>query len=260
MNVCALRIEKISPLGFLEGEISDEVIAEERVAFYLNGTKLLSVMSIPNDQDSHFVGFLMSEGVLEDISHITRLEIAEDGKSVSMEAEICDEKLQNLFREKTLTSGCCVGVAGNLEGQIVEKFVESPRILSGRDLFKYLREFESPSALFAKTGCVHKAMLIVGENKLVCEDVGRHNAIDKVVGKARLMGLETQDAILYVSGRLSLEMVVKAVMHSIPIVISKAAATFMGIRAAQKTGITLVGFARGECANVYTHSGRIRFD
>ncbi|TLD85208.1 formate dehydrogenase accessory sulfurtransferase FdhD [Helicobacter sp. MIT 11-5569] len=253
-----LTIEKLSPNGFVGGVVSDNVITEERIAFYLNGRKLLSVMSIPSEQDFHFVGFLISEGVLSDISQIKHLEIAEDGKSVSMEAEIHTENLENLFREKTLTSGCCVGVAGNLEGHIVERFVESEILLNPSILFKYLREFEIPSPLFSKTGCVHKAMLVLGDKTLVCEDIGRHNAIDKVMGKARMLGLNTRDCMLYVSGRLSLEMVIKAVMHNIPIVISKAAATLMGIKAAQETGVTLVGFARGERANVYTHSGRIQ--
>ncbi len=256
----ALKIERISP-NELEGDslnlIEDYVVAEERIAFYLNGKKLLSVMSIPKEQDCHIVGFLISEGVIEDISQIWSLEVAQDGKSVAIEAEIIEENLQNLFREKTLTSGCCVGVAGNLEGHIVERFVESKAKIAREELFSYLQIFEKPSELFDKTGCVHKAMLVLKDSALICEDIGRHNAIDKVMGKARLQGLDTHDAVLYVSGRLSLEMVIKAVMHNIPIVVSKAAATLMGVKAAQETGVTLVGFARGKRANVYTHSGRI---
>lgn len=255
----ALQIEKISPSGYLDGgSVEDCVVAEDRIAFYLNGEKLLSVMSVPKEQDFHFVGFLISEGVINDITQIKSLEIAKDGKSVSMEADIHMENLQNLFREKTLTSGCCVGVAGNLEGHIVERFVESNIKLAPKELFKHLREFEIPSPLFSKTGCVHKAMLVLGDKTLICEDIGRHNAIDKVMGKARMQGLDTSDCVLYVSGRLSLEMVIKAVMHNIPIVVSKAAATLMGVRAAQETGVTLVGFARGKIANIYTHSGRIQ--
>ena len=260
----ALKIEKVSPNVFrvdsLAGFVEDNVVAEDRIAFYLNGKKLLSVMSIPKEQDCHIVGFLISEGVICDVSQIRHLEIAKDGKSVAIEAEIQSENLKNLFREKTLTSGCCVGVAGNLEGHIVEKFVESSKKVSCNEIFSLLREFEKPSELFDKTGCVHKAMLVLKDSRLICEDIGRHNAIDKVMGKAHLQGLDTRDAMLYVSGRLSLEMVIKAVMHNIPIIVSKAAATFMGVRAAQETGVTLIGFARGERANVYTHSGRISAD
>ena len=260
----ALKIEKISPNGFrgdsLAGCIEDNVVSEERIAFYLNGKKLLSVMSIPKEQNCHIVGFLISEGVISNVSQIRHLEIAKDGKSVAIEAEIIEENLKNLFREKTLTSGCCVGVAGNLEGHIVERFVESSRKVLCSEIFTHLRFFEKPSELFDKTGCVHKAMLVLEDSQLICEDIGRHNAIDKVMGKAHLQGLDTKNALLYVSGRLSLEMVIKAVMHNIPIVVSKAAATFMGVRAAQETGVTLIGFARGDRANVYTHSGRICAD
>lgn len=261
MELKSINIEKISPNGFIRGGLfEDDVVAEERIAFYLNGEKLLSVMSIPREQDFHFIGFLISEGVIRDIADIKSLEIAKDGKSVYMQADIKSDNLKNLFREKTLTSGCCVGVAGNLEGHIVECFVDSPLQISCRDLFTYLREFEKPSALFSKTGCVHKAMLLINKTCLICEDIGRHNAIDKVMGRARMQGFDTSQAVLYVSGRLSLEMVIKAVMHNIPIIISKAAATLMGVKAALETGVTLVGFARGDKANVYTHSGRINWE
>lgn len=251
-----LQIEQISPSGFLSTR-EDSVIKEERIAFYLNDQKLLSVMSIPYEQDYHFVGFLMSEGVISDLSCIDSIKIAEDGKSVLLKAKIEEKMLKNLFREKTLTSGCCVGVAGNLEGNIVTKFIESPYKITTNKIFEHLKFFETNTELFSKTGCVHKAMLVLNDKIFISEDIGRHNAIDKVMGKARMLGFNTQDSILFVSGRLSLEMVVKAVMHNIPIVVSKAAATFMGIKAAQETGVTLIGFARGEKANVYTHSGRI---
>ncbi len=102
-------------------------------------------------------------------------------------------------------------------------------------------------------------MLVLENQALIAEDIGRHNAIDKVMGKAAMQGINPSNAILFVSGRLSLEMVVKAVMHNIPIIVSKAAATYMGIKAAHQTGITLIGFARENRANIYTHSGRILF-
>ncbi|MDE5602781.1 MAG: formate dehydrogenase accessory sulfurtransferase FdhD [Helicobacter sp.] len=251
-----LQIDRID----VDGNVSiciDNVVREERIAFYLNEKKLLSVMSIPNEQDFHIIGFLISEGVLEDVSLIQKLEIAQDGKSVRMQAEIEEEKLKYLFKEKTLTSGCCVGVAGNLEGHIVEKFIHSPCKIRIEEIFKKLEYFSCPSELFEKTGCVHKAMLVLENQILISEDIGRHNAIDKVMGKAAMQGVNPSNAVLFVSGRLSLEMVVKAVMHNIPIIVSKAAATYMGVKAAHQTGVTLIGFARDNKANIYTHSGRI---
>ena len=252
-----ILIETINSSGKITTR-EDCVIKEERIAFYLNQKKLLSVMSIPKEQDCHIVGFLMSEGVLTSIEEIKSIEISQEGDKVFLQAQINEEQLKNLFVEKTLTSGCCVGVAGNLEGNVMQRFVQTPLLVSAKKLFYYLKIFEQPSELFTLTGCVHKAMLVLEEEMLISEDIGRHNAIDKVMGKAKLQNLDTTHSILYVSGRLSLEMVVKAVMHNVPIVISKAAPTYLGIRAAQETGVTLIGFARGESANIYTHSGRIK--
>lgn len=240
----------------------DYLIQEERIAFYLNGVKLLSVMSIPKDQEAHIVGFLMSEGVLDSIHSIRSLEVAQDGLSVFLEAHIDEKRLAHLHKEKTLTSGCCVGVSGNFDGEIIEKFLSSPlRVKAGR-LFGLLDEFSQPSELFTLTGCVHKAMLVIEPNKLdsemlISEDVGRHNAIDKVVGRARLKGLDLSNAALFVSGRLSMEMVIKAAMNDIPLVISRAASTLQGVKSAQILGVTLIGFARGKGLNIYTHPARI---
>lgn len=245
---------------FSSGEVatrSDIVIKEERIAFFLNNQKLLSVMSIPKEQDCHIVGFLLSEGVIDSIEQVKSLEINDNGTSVYIEADIQEKKLDGLFKEKTLTSGCCVGVAGNMEENVVEKFVDTPYKVPYKKLFDLLKDFEKNSDLFDMTGCVHKAMLVLENNVLMSEDIGRHNAIDKVMGKAAIDKIDTSNSVLFVSGRLSLEMVVKAVMHNIPIIISKAAATYMGVRAAQETGVTLIGFARGNKANIYTHSGRI---
>ncbi|MGI0406520.1 formate dehydrogenase accessory sulfurtransferase FdhD [Helicobacter himalayensis] len=236
----------------------DIIIKEQRIALYLNGKKLLSTMSLPKEQDAHAVGFLMSEGVIESVNDITHLSIAEDGFSVYVEAKINEENINNLFHEKTLTSGCCVGVSANFEGKIIEKFISTDLHLSKERLWELIENFEQNTDLFEKTGCVHKAILVFEDGKeLVSEDVGRHNAIDKVVGKARLKGIDTSRAILVVSGRLSMEMVIKAAMHNIAIVISRSATTELGVKSAQLLGITLIGFARGGQCNIYTHSYRI---
>ncbi|MBR2111971.1 MAG: formate dehydrogenase accessory sulfurtransferase FdhD [Helicobacter sp.] len=214
--------------------IQDCVIREQRIALYLNGKKLLSSMSLPQDQDAYAVGFLMSEGVIESIHDIQSVEIAQDGLSVHIQAHINEQNIQNLFHEKTLTSGCCVGVSANFEGKIVEKFISTKVQLPVKRLWNLITRFEAPSQLFESTGCVHKAMLVLeDESDIISQDVGRHNAIDKVVGKARLQNIDTSRAVLIVSGRLSMEMVIKAAMHDIAIVISRSATTELGIKSAQ---------------------------
>lgn len=252
-----LIVERIDRDGLVAIE-EDFAISEERVDFYLNGTKLISVMSIAKDQDAHIVGFLMSEGVLESVDDISSLRVSDDGLSVFVEAKINEANIKNLFKEKTLTTGCCVGVTGNIEDRIVKEFNKTTHKYDPKELFSSVDSFYQNSELFKKSGCVHKAKLALRSGESVeAEDIGRHNAIDKTIGRALLERKSIEGAYMIVSGRLSMEMVVKCVMHKISMVISKAAPTHLGIKTAQLHGVTLIGFAREGRMNIYTHSSRI---
>ena len=241
-------------------DFSDEVdfiIKEERVSFYLNGTKIISTMCLPHDQDAHILGFLFNEGVIESYSAVRSIKVAKDGLSVFIEAKINEENIANLYHEKTLTSGCCVGVSANFDGKVLERFVSSKVRFNIADLCEKIAEFEKESELFNLTGCVHKVMIFCGNSVFQSEDIGRHNALDKAIGKAIMAEADLSGAVLIVSGRLSMEMVIKCAMSGIPLVISRAATTALGIKSALKLGITLVGFARNGKLNIYTHKARI---
>lgn len=239
----------------------DYVIKDEKIDFYLNGEKLISVMSIKEYQDAHIVGFLLSEAVISTLDDIKSLKISEDGLSVFVEADISNIAYENLFKQKTLTSGCCVGVTGNAEKTFDCAFISTQYSLKSSEILSYMSEFNKSSKLFDDTGCVHKARIVLKDGTFFeAEDIGRHNAIDKVIGLVTLERKNLKESILYVTGRLSNEMVVKCVMHKIPIVVSKAAVTFEGIKAANEHGVTLIGFAREHRMNVYTHSGRVKID
>ncbi|MCG3668385.1 formate dehydrogenase accessory sulfurtransferase FdhD [Aliarcobacter butzleri] len=239
----------------------DYVIKDEKIDFYLNGEKLISVMSIKEYQDAHIVGFLLSEAVISTLDDIKSLKISEDGLSVYVEADISNIAYENLFKQKTLTSGCCVGVTGNAEKTFDCAFISTQYSLKSSEILSYMSEFNKSSKLFDDTGCVHKARIVLKDGTFFeAEDIGRHNAIDKVIGLVTLERKNLKESILYVTGRLSNEMVVKCVMHKIPIVVSKAAVTFEGIKAANEHGVTLIGFAREHRMNVYTHSGRVKID
>lgn len=238
--------------------IEDNIIKEERIEFFLNNKKFLSVMSIAQHQDAHIVGFLLSEAVIKNYDDVENIQISEDGLKVNITANISEEGYANLFKEKTLTSGCCVGVTGNADKTFECAFVNTKYNVNANEILNNMKEFNIPSELFENTGCVHKAELVLEDGTIfTAEDIGRHNAIDKVVGLASIAKKDINKSVLYASGRLSMEMVVKCVMHKIPIVVSKAAVTFQGIKAANEHGITLIGFARNKKMNIYTHSGRI---
>ena len=241
-------------------DFSDEVdfiIKEERVSFYLNGTKIISTMCLPHDQDAHILGFLFNEGVIESYSDVRSIKVAKDGLSVFIEAKINEENIANLYHEKTLTSGCCVGVSANFDGKVLERFVSSKARFAIADLCDKIAEFERESELFNLTGCVHKVMIFCENRVFESEDIGRHNALDKAIGKAIMAKADLSNAVLIVSGRLSMEMVIKCAMSGIPLVISRAATTALGIKSALKLGITLIGFARNGKLNIYTHKARI---
>ncbi len=222
--------------------VEDVTIDESRLNLYLNGEKAISMMCIPKDQDAHAIGFLMSENVI----------------SVDVKAKIDENSLQNLYKEKTLVSGCGGGVTGNIEGSLEIPFNQTAFKIKPETIYTEVKKFYQESELYNLTGCVHKAMIYLLDGTTVtAEDIGRHNAIDKAIGKCKLQGLDTTKSILFVSGRLSSEMVTKAVMHKIPIVVSRTAPTYLGVQTAHKHGLTLIGFARGKKMNLYTHSGRI---
>lgn len=136
-----MRMVKVHKDAQSFSDTRDLVVEEQRIAFYLNGNKLLSVMSLPNAQDAHFVGFLMGEGVLDCVDDIISLEVAKDGLSVHMRAYIREDKLSHLHKEKTLTTGCCVGVSANFDGEITQKYISSPMRISAQSVFTLLDRF-----------------------------------------------------------------------------------------------------------------------
>ena len=238
--------------------VEDVTIDESRLNLFLNGEKAISMMCIPKDQDAHAIGFLMSENVISSIDDIEELTISEDGLRVDVKAKIDEDSLQNLYKEKTLVSGCGGGITGNIEGSLEIPFNQTSFKIKPETISSEIKIFYQESELYYLTGCVHKAMIyLLDGTTITAEDIGRHNAIDKAIGKCKLQGLDTTKSVLFVSGRLSSEMVTKAVMHRIPIIISRTAPTYLGVQTAHKHGITLIGFARGKKMNIYTHSGRI---
>lgn len=249
-------IDKIS--GNEAIEFDDVTIDESRLNLYLNGQKAISMMCIPKDQDAHAIGFLMSENVISNIDDIETLTVSDEGLRVDIKAKINEASLENLYKEKTLVSGCGGGVTGNVEGSVEIPFNQTSFQVKPETISTEVKKFYEESELYKLTGCVHKAMIYLLDGTTVtAEDIGRHNAIDKVVGKCKLNRLDTTKSVLFVSGRLSSEMVTKAVMHKIPIVVSRTAPTYLGVQTAQKHGVTLIGFARGKKMNLYTHQGRI---
>jgi FdhD protein len=124
-----------------------------------------------------------------------------------------------------------------------------------------MRDFQDRSEVFKNTGGVHAAALSSADGiELFSEDIGRHNAVDKVFGRCLLENIETKDKLLLVTGRISSEILLKVARRGIPALVSKSAPTDSGVKLAEKLGITLIGFVRGHRMNVYAHAERVLAD
>jgi len=158
-----------------------------------------------------------------------------------------------------MTSGCGRGASfySAADTQDLAK-VESQIGVSTPEVFALVSEFHHRSQSYRATGGVHSAALSDAKGILVfSEDIGRHNAIDKVFGECFLKDIPTDDRMIITSGRISSEILLKAAKRKIPVVISKSAPTNLGVKLATDLGITLIGFVRGKRMNVYTHSWRL---
>jgi len=240
-------------------ELTDQVAAEAPFALTVNGQLLVTLICTPTDLDAMAVGFLLSEGILTDRESLLDLTVNEKDGVVSVSLKSLPEDFDQITRKKTITSGCGQGITfsdgSNLEGIPANHLRIS---VTPEDLRSLLREFRSISDLFQKTGGVHSAAL-ADKNKIIlfAEDIGRHNAVDKLIGRAFLDDIPVEDKILLSSGRISGEIMTKVIRNRIPILISRTAPTCMSLTYAEDYGITLIGFARGKRMNIYTHPQRI---
>ena len=241
-------------------EVLDQVATELRFTLILNGYELLALHASPSELDALAVGFLFSEGVITEPSDLVSVEVDEDTFSIRVQLSCLEDGWEKNFQKKTITSGCGYGVTftdgSKLHSLPTDK---EPFVISTEKTGVLLKNFMDCSTLFKETGGVHSAAL-VSDNEIVLfsEDIGRHNAVDKIIGKAFLQGLPLNDKIMLSSGRISGEIMTKIIRSKIPVLITRAAPTCMSLNYAEFHGVTLIGFARGNRMNVYTHPQMIK--
>jgi FdhD protein len=241
-----------------EGEARpDEIAVEEPLEIRVDGRPLAVTMRTPGHDKELAIGFLLSEGVRVTGAHPT-----EDLAANTVEAEVEDFDFERLARNFYTSSSCGVCGKGALEAVAVEAPRVESRLAVPAALVAELPErLRAAQPAFAATGGLHATGLFSadGEVLAVREDVGRHNAMDKVIGWAFGAGLlPLADKILCVSGRLSFELVQKAAVSGCPIVVAVGAPSTLAVDLARDRGITLCGFVRGGRVNVYSEPQRIR--
>ena len=256
------KIERFPVLQFTkESSTSTEntVIREFPLTIILNNQELVTLLCSPMDLKYLATGFLLSEGLLESKDEIKKIIVDERRGVVRVETEEDKELDGELLFKRTITSGCGRGASlySAADTQALAK-VDSKSEITVPEVYSLVKKFQHGSQLYSETHGVHSAALCDRKSISVFkEDIGRHNAIDKVFGKCLLENIPTDGRIVVSSGRVSSEILLKVSKRNIPIIISIAAPTDVAVELAGSLRITLVGSVRGSKMNVYTNDWRI---
>lgn len=232
--------------------------SERPITVFLNDDEIATMQGTPEDLEDLGVGFLVSEGFLTDRDALEAVDI--DHKRGLVYVRSNEQAPADVAeRKRYVTSGCGKGVTfasiGHARG--IEPVVSSATV-SSEQIYDLMGQLARQAASYRDTGGMHSCGLGVGDALvLVREDVGRHNALDKLLGRAWLDRISTVDALLLTTGRISYEMAVKAAKAHVPLVASRTAVTDLAAEVAERAAITLVGYARGGKLVVYTNPTRI---
>jgi FdhD protein len=248
---------RITGAGISNVEVA--VAKEFMFTIFLNDRELVTLLCSPKNLEYLAVGFLASEGLLHNKDEIKSMEVDDWLGTAYIEIDGIDTNDSSYFPGRLITSGCGGSATFFSVGDAAVSEVESNVIISPDEVFKLVNEFQHSSRLYQTTHGVHSAALADREKILIfSEDIGRHNAIDKIFGKCILENIPTNDRIIISSGRLSSEILLKVSKRNIPVIISISAPTNLGLKTADKLGITLIGSVRGKKMDVYTHDRRLK--
>lgn len=241
--------------------VTTDVVVERPLTIFLNDREIITNMTICDYPEYLAVGFLRNQHMLRDDDRITGVDFADDIDTVVVRTERTGDyeaKLQKRIR----TSGCA---QGTVFGDLMEAFetVTLPQdaTLSTALMHRLLQRINRTDSLYLAAGAIHGCVLAEGDQPLIyMEDVGRHNAVDKIAGYMFMNSIAPRDKIFYTTGRLTSEMIIKTVHMRIPILISRSGFTAWGVALARQAGLTLIGRARGRRFVALAGAERIVYD
>ena len=237
------------------------VVVERPLTLFLNGREIVTLMTIADHPAYLAVGYLLNQNMLRAGDRVVDVTYDEDVDTVAVRtADPTD--FEEKLKKKTLTSGCALGT---LFGDVMEDFEKARLSQSARIrtswLYALTRQINTTPSLYLKAGAIHGCVLCREDRVLVyMEDVGRHNAVDKIAGYMARHGIAGDDKIFYTTGRLTSEMVIKTVRMGIPILVSRSGFTAWGVDLARQADLTLIGRARGQRFVALAGAQRIAFD
>src|SRR5947199_5072032 len=232
-------------------EVAADVVREQPLTIHVNGEKFLTLLCSPMMLEALVVGYLWMEKVIGDVEEIARVEVSPvDGR-----ADVTLTHPVTLPTERILTSGCGGGITFRIDHRLFPR-LRSRRQVTPAALAARMKDLFAAAVHYRTSRGIHGAALADADDLLVvAEDVGRHNAVDKVKGEALLRAIPTEDRILLSTGRISSEMLLKAARMGVPIVASRTSPTEMAVALAEQLNVTVCGYVRPDGLNLYTGEG-----
>lgn len=240
--------------------IEQDVVEERPLTIYLNAQEIVTAMTIGDYPEYLALGFLRNQGMLEGAGAVMRIDYDDELAVVVVRTEHATNHEEKL-KKKTRTSGCAVGtVFGDMmEGLEGLRLPEAKLRTSW--LYALAAQINTTPSLYLSAGAIHGTVLCARDQPLVyMEDVGRHNAVDKVSGWMMQNDVRAEDKILYTTGRLTSEMVIKCAHMGIPALVSRSGFTVWGVELAQQVGLTLIGRMRGKRFQCLAGAERVVWD
>jgi FdhD protein len=239
--------------------VEDRVTPERPLHIEINGKEFITLLCTPVQRKELTAGFLFSEGFVQTPEQIGRLDLREEEDRIDVELRGIDFNLEERIRRITLTSGCGRGtILCDVMDALNLDRVSGTTLFPPGQILDRMSELHHRSSTYLATGGTHSAAVTDGASLLAfAEDIGRHNAVDKVLGSCFLQGIPPGDKVVLASGRISSEIIMKVGRSRFPILATRAAATDQVIRIAETLQITLIGFARGKRMNIYTCPERV---
>jgi len=242
-------------------EIETSVTMERPLTLFLNGQEIVTMMTIGDYPDYLAVGYLLNQNMLRPDDEITAIDYDDEIETVVVRTAR-RTNYENKLKKKTLTSGCA---QGTVFGDLMEEFedVELNPAAEVRTSWLYAlsKAVNTTPSLYLEAGAIHGCVLAEqGRPLLYMEDVGRHNAVDKIAGYMLMHGIAPEDKIFYTTGRLTSEMVIKTVKMRIPVLVSRSGFTAWGVDLARQAGLTLIGRMKGKRFLVLAGEERLVYD
>ena len=242
-------------------EIDTSVVTERPLTLFLNSQEIVTMMTIGDYPDLLAVGYLLNQNMLQPDDVIEGIDYEEDVETIVVRTQRATDYEEKL-KKKVRTSGCAQGtVFGDLMEEFEDVDLDADARVHTSWLYALQKEINTAPSLYLKAGAIHGCVLCEKDKPLIyVEDVGRHNAVDKIAGYMFLNKMAAHDKIFYTTGRLTSEMIIKTVKMEIPILLSRSGFTAWGVDLARQAGLTLIGRMRGKRFVVLSGEDRVVYD